>query len=226
MTQTIPPPENPARFMSSFHGLSSPGDHALSSWLSATQDAAPTDPLVSKYLIAFVQPASMRALPLFLTLYPLSLIAMAAAERCSLLWLDINPGSPAAWELWLNLHAISGRAWLALEPALGDGITAHFASLLVLVALVVLASHSGRWRTYSFLLNHATLIVAGAFSLLQLQGNVSSLGSMPPSVWAIAWAAQLSPMQAGIIAGGLASCTLCHAAMIAQMREGKAVRGG
>jgi hypothetical protein len=166
----------------------------------------------------------MRFRPSTLALFPLSVVAIAAAERFSLVLLENNPASPAAWELWLSLHAMSGRAWLVLEPAFGDRIGAHFIGLMVAVVLVVCATRSRRWRAYSFLVNHAALIAAAAFSLLQLQGSVSSLGSVPPSAWAIAWAAHMLPMQLVVIAGGAASCVLCHAAMISQMREAKAVR--
>ncbi len=167
----------------------------------------------------------MQARPLILTLFPLSLVAIAITERAALLWLGAAPASPTAWEFWLNLHALSGRAWVAMEPALGSGMATQFLGLIAVVIALLTASRSRGWRAWSFLHNHAALLAAAVLSLLQMQGNVSSLDAVAPSQWALAMATQLSPLQIAMIVCGLASCTLCHATMIAQVRDGKARSG-
>ena len=158
----------------------------------------------------------MRAAPVVLTAFPLALVGVLAAERFALLSLGADPGSAAAWEFWLNLHTTFGRVWQAIEPILGGSIFSHLLGLLLVAAVVVLAANSRRWPSYSFLCNHAALIAAVASSLLGTQAKVTSLAAEFTSSghWAVTWAAQFSSAQLLMLFGGLASCLLCHVAVL------------
>jgi hypothetical protein len=158
----------------------------------------------------------MRAAPVALTIFPLTLVGVMAAERFALLSLGASPDSPAAWNLWLNLHETSGRLWQALEAVFGGSVAAHLLGLAIVVAVIFLAANSRRWPAYSFLANHAALTAAIAMALLGSQARVSSLATeFPwPGSWAMTWVYQFSSIQLLILAGGLASCVLCHVAFL------------
>jgi hypothetical protein len=158
----------------------------------------------------------MRAAPVVLTAFPLALVGVLAAERFALLSLGADPGSAAAWEFWLNLHLAFGRVWQALEPILGGSVSSHLLGLLLVAAIVVLAANSRRWPSYSFLCNHIALIATVASSMLGMQARVSSIAGefASPGHWAVTWAAQFSSAQLLMLFGGLASCLLCHVAVL------------
>lgn len=154
----------------------------------------------------------MRATPIALTIFPLTVVAVMASERFALLSLGANPSSPAAWSLWLNLHGTSGRLWQALELMMGGSVPTHLLGLAIAAVMVVLAAKARRWITYSFLANHAALTAAIAMTLLGNQARVSSLAmEFPwPGHWAITWVYQYSSAQLLMLAAGLTSCILCH----------------
>jgi hypothetical protein len=162
----------------------------------------------------------MRATPFALSIFPLTLVGIMAAERSALLWLGANPGNPAAWEAWLGLHSTFGRVWHALATALGEAAPTHLLGLLVVAAVVLLATKSRRWPTYSFLGNHAALIVAMASSLLGAQATVSSLDTefLSPSYWAVSWVSQLSSIQLTMFMVGTMSCLFCHVAVLRSLK--------
>lgn len=158
----------------------------------------------------------MRVARLVLAIFPLTLIGALAAERCALLWLGADPASPLAWAFWLNAHAAFGRAWQAVEPGIGGTVPGHLLALFLLATIVLMLARSRRWASYSFVGNHLALIVAIASFLMGSQAKVSSLaGEFPyPGNWAVIWMAHLSPVQLIILLGGLASCVLCHLAVL------------
>jgi hypothetical protein len=158
----------------------------------------------------------MRATPVALTIFPLTLVGMMAAERFALLSLGASPDSPAAWNIWLNLHGTSGRLWQAFEAVLGGSVAAHLLALVIAAVVVFLAANSRRWPTYSFLTNHAALIAAIAMAILGSQARVSSIAmEFPwPGHWAMPWVYQFSSVQLLMLAGGVASCLLCHVAFL------------
>lgn len=162
----------------------------------------------------------MRAAPFALSVFPLTLVGILAAERCALLWLGANPGSSVAWEAWLNLHSGFGRLWQVFEPSLGDSVSHHLLGLLLIATIVVLIAYSRRWPTYSFLSNHAAFILAVASLVLGTQAKVSSLSAqfVSPGHWAMTWVAQFSSTQLVMLVGGVASCLLCHVAVLRHLR--------
>ena len=162
----------------------------------------------------------MRAIHLVLAIFPLTLVGVMAAERSALLWLGANPDSPAAWEAWLALNSTFGRVWQALATAFGASVPMHLFGLLIVATIVLLAAKSRRWPIYSFLGNHAALIVAITSSLLGTQARVSSLDTefLSPSYWAVSWASQLSSIQLTVFMVGAMSCLFCHLAVLRSLK--------
>lgn len=167
----------------------------------------------------------MRATRIVLSIFPLTLVSVLAAERCALLWLGQDPASPAAWQVWLKMRAAFGGMWLTVEPSIGGSISSHFLALLLVAAIVVVAAWSRRWRSYVFLSNHITLLVAVASFAMASQAKVSSLAavSASPGHWAVTWMAQFSPVQLLLLCCGVASCVLCHLAVLQHLSERSAV---
>lgn len=163
----------------------------------------------------------MRAARVVLMIFPLTLVGAMAAERLALLWLGAYPASPAAWEFWLNAHTAFGRIWQTFEPAVGGAVLSHLSALSLIAAIVVAIAYSRRWSSYSFLSNHAALIVAVASSMLGTQAKVSSLAEefASPGEWAVTWMAQFSSAQLLVLTGGAASCLLCHIAILRHLSE-------
>ncbi|RLP26007.1 hypothetical protein [Mesorhizobium sp. YM1C-6-2] len=167
------------------------------------------------------QSAIMQATRILLSIFPLTLVGVLAAERCALLWLGTDPASPLAWEVWLKMRAAFGRMWQTVETSIGGSISSHFLALLLIAAIVVLVAWSRRWRSYSFLSNHIALLVAVASFVMASQAKVSSLAAVPASSgnWAVTWIAQFSPVQLLLLCGGIASCVLCHLAVLKHLNE-------
>jgi len=163
----------------------------------------------------------MRIAPVFLTAFPLSLLAVMATERSALLSLGAFPANDMTWMLWLNLHAGVGRSWQAVEAVIGGAAHTHLIGI-VLVALVVAATAKSRsWPSYMFLTNHAAFILAVVFCLIGNQSKVSSLGAgfLSSGHWALVWVTEISAFQFFILSAGLMSCLACHVAVLRHLNR-------
>ncbi len=164
----------------------------------------------------------MRAAPVVLTAFPLALVGVLAAERFALLSLGADPGSAAAWEFWLNLHLAFGRVWQALEPILGGlriqpsarapagrgDRRAGCELAAVAVLFVPLQPHRA---------HRDRRIVDAGYAGEGVEHRRGEFAS--PGHWAVTWAAQFSSAQLLMLFGGLASCLLCHVAVLGAPRQ-------
>lgn len=162
----------------------------------------------------------MRATPILLTAFPLLLIGTMAAERLALLSLAAHLDSPALWNAWLTLYGTCGRVWQALDAIIGSEVSVQFLALLLVAVLVLCSARTRRWAQCSFLINHVALILVFAMFAVGDMASVSSLAMVPsPGHLAITWISQFSSIQIAMLAGGAASCLLCHAAFWLNVRE-------
>ena len=160
--------------------------------------------------------------PFLLTIFPLALLALAAAERTATLLLGLYPSSPAMWAVWSELRAPLRDVLPMLDA--GHPASLQMAVILAAATLVLAAAWTRRWARWTLLVNHVALIVCGISVIVTARSSVVSAGlfdSTTETLFAVN--GQLTALHLAMLALGTLSCAACHYAFLAGPRRAAGV---
>jgi hypothetical protein len=160
--------------------------------------------------------------PLLLTIFPLALLALAAAERTATLLLGLYPSSPAMWAVWAELRAPLRDVLPMLDS--GHPASLQMAAILAAATLVLAAASTRRWTRWTLLVNHVALAVCGISVIVTVRSSVVSAGLFDATTETLfAVNGQFTALHLALLTLGTLSCAACHYAFLAGPRRAAGV---
>jgi hypothetical protein len=156
--------------------------------------------------------------PFLLTFFPLTLLALAAAERTATWLLGAFPSSPALWAVWSELRAPLRDVLPMLDA--GHPASLQMAAILAVATMVLAAASTRRWERWTLLVNHVALIVCAVSVIVTARSSVVSAGLFDMTTETFfAVNGQLTGLHLALLALGTLSCAACHHAFLAGPRR-------
>jgi hypothetical protein len=150
--------------------------------------------------------------------FPLGVLGLMAAERVATVMLGSHPSSAILWATSLELRSVFARSAGWLELAGGDVISVQLAMIAALALALLFIMRLRGWATFSFLINHAALIMVGMAVLLASGNRIASSGTpfVDSGELLMSGSLGLSAFHCAVLAIGAAGCACCHYLFLSQ----------
>jgi hypothetical protein len=153
--------------------------------------------------------------------FPILLLGLLAAERIATFLLGMHPSSTALWAASMELRSLCRVISNWLELVAGGSLVLQVMVIVAIAAAICLCAVTRRGAAVSFVVNHGTLLLFGAATML---ANGADFASSDPTIIAPLSFIPLHGLHVGwlhgaVFAMGVLGCLSCHAAYLAQARR-------